>query len=37
LKELKVANGVLRKKDEGLGFFFNFLKGFFLGEEGTMR
>jgi hypothetical protein len=35
LKELQVVNGVLRKGDEGLGFF-SFSKGFFLGEEGRM-
>jgi hypothetical protein len=36
LKELQVVSGVLRKKDEGLGFYFIFSKGFLLGEEGRM-
>jgi hypothetical protein len=29
LKELQVVNGVLRKGDEGLGFFFFFKRVFF--------
>jgi hypothetical protein len=36
LKELQVVSGVLRKGDKGLGFFFLFSKGFFLGEERRM-
>jgi hypothetical protein len=36
LKELQVVSGVLRKWDEGLGNFFFFPKGFFLGEEGRL-
>jgi hypothetical protein len=36
LKELQLVSGALRKGDEGLGFFFSFPKGCFLGEEGRM-
>jgi hypothetical protein len=36
MKKLQVMCGILRKGDEGLGFFISFSKGFFLGEEGRM-
>jgi hypothetical protein len=36
LKELQLVSGAFRKGDVGLGFFFSFPKGFFLGEEGRM-
>ncbi len=38
LKELQVVNGVLRKGDEGLGFFFFFKRVFFGwgGEDGVI-
>ncbi len=34
LKELQVASGALRKRDEGLGFSFLFQKGFFWVRRG---
>jgi len=37
LKELQVVSVALRKGDEGLGGFLSFPKGFFWGEEGSMR
>jgi hypothetical protein len=37
LKELQLVSGALRIADEGLGIFFPFPKGSFLGEEGRMR
>jgi hypothetical protein len=34
LKELQVVSGALRKKDKGLGIFFNFSKEFFWIRKG---
>jgi hypothetical protein len=34
LKELKVVSGALRKRDEGLGIFFFFLKWVFVQVKG---